>query len=170
MDDYSFDPSGGSDAYSDNPPPAYNSKGQTIYDEDPLLQNPFHNKLPNIEEEEVAPLSSVWPESAPPTIFPSRGISPPSIKQSHLAEDFQHLPKQHVFAPPGKVGIALDTVNGQPVVVKIRRNSPLENMLQPNDIITAVDDDSTGCMTAADVTSMMVKRMDRVRKISFVRR
>ena len=61
-------------------------------------------------------------------------------------------------------------LNGQPVVHKVRSGSPLEKMLQPNDIIMAIDDVDTTCLCAADVTSLMVRRMDRVRKITFVRR
>jgi hypothetical protein len=43
-------------------------------------------------------------------------------------------------------------------------------MLQPNDVIVSIDEEDTSCLSAADVTSMMVKRMDRVRKITYVRR
>ena len=56
------------------------------------------------------------------------------------------------------------------MVHKVRRGSPLENMLQQNDIIVAIDDEDTSCLSAANVTRMMVKRIDRVRKITFVRR
>jgi C-terminal processing protease CtpA/Prc len=85
-------------------------------------------------------------------------------------EELRKLPKQHVFAPPGKIGVAIDVLNGQPIVHKVRKGSPLEKMLQPNDIIMAIDDEDMSCMSAADVTSKMVRTMDRVRKITFVRR
>jgi hypothetical protein len=102
--------------------------------------------------------SPIWPESSPPG------------QQISYTDELRYLPKQHVFAPPGKIGVAIDVLNGQPVVHKVRRGSPLENMLQENDIIVAIDDEDTSCLSAADVTSMMVKRIDRVRKITFVRR
>lgn len=102
--------------------------------------------------------SPIWPESSPPR------------KHIFFSDELRYLPKQHVFAPPGKIGVAIDVLNGQPVVHKVRIGSPLENMLQKNDIIVAIDDEDTGCLSAADVTSMMAKRIDRVRKITFVRR
>ena len=102
--------------------------------------------------------SPIWPESSP------------LGQQISFTDELRYLPKQHIFAPPGKIGVAIDVLNGQPVVHKVRRGSPLENMLQENDIIVAIDDEDTSCLSAADVTSMMVKRIDRVRKITFVRR
>lgn len=77
---------------------------------------------------------------------------------------------QHVYAPPGKVGVAIDVIDGNPVVHKIKRGSPLEGLIQPNDIVVAIDDVDTTWMSAADVTQLMVKRMKFERKITFVRR
>jgi hypothetical protein len=101
------------------------------------------------------------------TIFPAPGaVALPVL----YTEEFTRLPRQHVFAPPGKIGVAIDVVNGQPIVHSVRRGSPLEKMLQPNDIIISIDDEDVSCMSAADVTSKLVRKMDRVRKITFVRR
>ena len=102
--------------------------------------------------------SPIWPESSPPG------------RQLSYSDELQYLPQQHVFAPPGKIGVAIDVDNGQPIVYKVRNGSPLEKMLQRNDVIVAIDDEDTSCLSAADVTEMMVKRIDRVRKITFVRR
>jgi C-terminal processing protease CtpA/Prc len=77
---------------------------------------------------------------------------------------------QHVFAPPGKVGVAIDVVNGNPTVHKIKRGSPLEGLLKPKDLVIAIDDVDTTSMSAADVTHLMVKRMNYRRKITFVRK
>lgn len=125
--------------------------------------------------EETIAFSSVWPQSAPPaSIFPAPGAvassAPPTTSQLSYTEELRRLPRQHVFAPPGKIGVAIDVYNGQPVVHKVRKGSPLENMLRANDVIVAIDEEDTSCRSAADVTSMMVKRMDRVRKITYVRR
>ncbi len=100
----------------------------------------------------------IWPESSPPG------------EQISYTDELRYLPKQHVFAPPGKIGVAIDMRNGQPVVSKVRRGSLLERMLQHNDIIVAIDDEDTSCLSTANVRSMMAKRIDRVRKITFVRR
>jgi len=159
FDDYSFNPLRSNNVYTSEVPP-YNGYRHGL----------IHNH-PN--EEEIA-FSSVWPESAPPTLFPVSGETatrtPPPPPNLSYSNELEKLPKKHVFAPPGKIGVAIDVYNGQPTVHKLRKGSPLENMLQPNDIIMAIDDEDTSCLSAADVTSMMVKRMDRVRKITFVRR
>ncbi|KAL7542170.1 hypothetical protein ACHAXR_011575 [Thalassiosira sp. AJA248-18] len=163
-DDYSFSPFG-SDNNCYNPGQVHPYTG---YKDDP----PIHT-LPSMDEEEIA-FSSVWPESAPPptknTLFPAPGATTEAKAILSYTEELNKLPKQHVFAPPGKIGVAIDVVNGQPVVHKVRNNSPLQNMLRANDIIVAIDDEDASCLSAADVTSLMVKRMDRVRKITFVRR
>jgi len=181
-DDYSFSPLGmismNNDAYKPNNdvPPPYSS-----YRDDPVVV-PINN---NNNEEQIS-FSSVWPtessSSSPPppsTLFPAK-VSPEAMaasaptptkpKELSYTQQLQSLPKQHVFAPPGKIGVAIDVFNGQPVVHKVRKNSPLEKMLRPNDVIVAIDDEDASCLSAADVTSLMVKRMDRVRKITFVRR
>lgn len=77
--------------------------------------------------------------------------------------------RNECYAPPGKLGVAIDTVNGQPVVHRIKEGSPLKGMLQHKDRIVAIDGVDTRNMTAADVTHLMVKGMNRVRKISYVR-
>ena len=75
-----------------------------------------------------------------------------------------------IFAPPGKIGVAIDVIQGHPIVHKIKRGSPVEGLLQPNDMVLAIDDVGTTCMSAADVTHLMVKRMNYQRKITILRR
>lgn len=160
-DDYSFDPLGngnnGSVATSVRPYADYRD-------------NPAHSKS-SVREDEIA-FSDVWPDSAPGanTLFPAPGTTTLAKATLSYTEELNKLPKQHVFAPPGKIGVAVDVYNGQPVVHKVRKDSPLQNMLRPNDIIVAIDDEDTSCLSAADVTKMMCQRMDRVRKITFIRR
>lgn len=73
------------------------------------------------------------------------------------------------FAPPGKLGVAIDTVNGKPVVHRVRDDSPVSGVLRKYDLIIAIDDVNTSSMTAADVTSLMAKRMGANRKITYMR-
>ncbi len=72
-------------------------------------------------------------------------------------------------APPGKLGIAIDTLNGQPVVHRVRDESPLAGVLRRLDVIVAIDDEDTSSMTAAEVTMLMAKKLGQKRKISFLR-
>lgn len=179
VDDYSFNPSGSINGFNtnisfykdnrENPKRTYprylrDEEEEIAFSSVNFMDNPDY-KNPN-DEEIGSPF--VLPELAPPcTIFPDRGAVAAPMSYT---EELRHLPKQHVFAPPGKIGVAIDVLNGQPVVHKVRKGSPLEKMLQPNDVIMAIDDEDMSCMSAADVTSKMVRRMDRVRKITFVRR
>ena len=73
------------------------------------------------------------------------------------------------WAPPGKLGVAIDTVNGKPVVHRVKEGSPLEGILESNDIILGIDDINTTDMSAADVTYLMVKKMKKKRKITFMK-
>ena len=52
----------------------------------------------------------------------------------------------------------------------VKRGSPVEGLLQPNDKVLSIDDVVTSCMSAADVTHLMVKRMNYQRKITVIRR
>jgi hypothetical protein len=163
-DDYSFDPLGDTDGY--NTIMSKNNREDLKHsdrnDEEILfkLDDPYS---PTSTDADNA-FSYVWPHR---TIFPAPGAVATSVSYS---EEIRKLPWQHVFAPPGKIGVAIDVLNGQPVVHKVRKGSPLEKILQPNDVIVAIDDEDMSCMSAADVTSKMVRRMDRVRKITFARR
>ena len=174
LGDYSFDPSSSINGYNTIISPYKNNR------EDPKRKDPIDEEIAFFSENCMDDLnsknpsdvgiafSSFRPGFAPPsTIFPAPGAVAAPMSYT---EELRKLPKQHVFAPPGKIGVAIDVLNGQPVVHKVRKGSPLEKMLQPNDIIMAIDDEDMSCMSAADVTSKMVRTMDRVRKITFVRR
>lgn len=174
LDDYSFDPSSIINGYNTIISPYKNNR------DDPKHKDPMDEEFAFFSENYMDDLNSTNPSDvgiafssfrhgfAPPsTIFPAPGAVAAPMSYT---EELRKLPKQHVFAPPGKIGVAIDVLNGQPIVHKVRKGSPLEKMLQPNDIIMAIDDEDMSCMSAADVTSKMVRTMDRVRKITFVRR
>lgn len=77
--------------------------------------------------------------------------------------------RNELWAPAGKLGVAIDVVNGQPVVHRVRDGSPLEGFLQKGDKVVAIDEVDTSYMSAADVTALMVRRMTKRRKIVYVR-
>jgi len=103
------------------------------------------------------------------TSMPSPLFEPPSSKNSYT-DELESLPRDTIYAPPGKLGVAIDILNGQAVVMKIRKGSPITGMLQEGDILLAIDDVDCTCMTLAEVTFLMVKNMERVRRITYVRR
>jgi len=72
-------------------------------------------------------------------------------------------------APAGKLGVSIDTVDGQPVIHRVKESSPLHGLLGRLDIIVRVDEIDTSSMSAADVTLIMARRMSKERKITFLR-
>lgn len=103
------------------------------------------------------------------TSMPSPLFEPQTSKNSYT-DELASLPHDTIYAPPGKLGVAIDIFNGQAVVMKIRKGSPITGMLQEGDIILAIDGVDCSCMTPAEVTFLMVKNMERVRRITVVRR
>lgn len=73
---------------------------------------------------------------------------------------------REVIAPPGKLGIIIDTTLQGPVVHKVNKNSPLEGILFPGDIITAIDATDTRAMSAAAITALMVQTANQQRRLT----
>ena len=93
-----------------------------------------------------------------------------SSDTSVLETDQLRMAQRRTYeAPPGKLGVAIDSINGQPVVHRIKEGSPLEGVLRRLDRIVGIDDVDTSRMSAADVTYLMVKSMNRPRLITYIR-
>ena len=163
-DDYSFDPLG-TNIQEQRRPSAKEHMQRLVKG---YTDKMGYTDVPLNVEEEVS--FSKWPKVAPAVsspLFPGAPPAPGATSHSHYSLDEEeaidpskllyNLPKQHVYAPPGKVGVAIDIQDGQPVVHKVKKGSPLEGLLQPQDIVVAIDDVDTNCMSAADVTHLMVK-------------
>lgn len=150
-DDYSFDPFG-----TETPPAFYkdNASDTSSYATDNETNDHLRLRKSNgVPKDETVSFMS----------------QPTETNSSLFSENSSTSRKEHIYAPPGKVGVAIDVINGQPTVHKIRSGSPLEGLLQHGDIILSIDDVETSNMSAADVTHLMVRRMNYRRKISFIR-
>ena len=92
-----------------------------------------------------------------------------SIYSKLRAENYDGV-KRHCFAPPGKLGVAIEDgpPGVGPVVHKIKTGSSLEGILKSGDRIVAIDDTDTRELSAADVTAWMVEKMECRRKISYM--
>jgi PDZ domain len=77
-------------------------------------------------------------------------------------------PTKDVLAPPGKLGIVIDTTLDGPVVHKVNPGSALEGKLKSGDIIVAIDGVDTRAMTAASITALMVKTANQRRKLTII--
>ena len=167
-DDYSFDPlcvdngyTGRVAAYhlgvsrmyndSDTPETAWNAAGHGVmrYDGSP---QPQQTAGPGLDDD------CLYSEVPPPM-------------SGRAARSMNGMPRTRItHAPPGKVGVAIDIHrDGTPMVHKIRPGSALEGSLRPGDRIVSIDGVDTTRMCAADVSSLMVRRMNFRRRIEFIR-
>jgi hypothetical protein len=103
-----------------------------------------------------------------------------SVSRSHLAEEREKrrislntLIKQKdtydVFAPPGPIGIVVDTSKVGPAVHSLKSSSPMLGLINAGDLIVALDGEDTRSMTAASLTRLMAKKSrQKERKITLV--
>lgn len=74
-----------------------------------------------------------------------------------------------VFAPPGAIGIVVDTTKHGPAVHALKRNSPMLGLINPGDLIVGLDDEDARGMTAATLTRLMAqKSSQKERKITLL--
>lgn len=64
---------------------------------------------------------------------------------------------RQVHAPPGKLGIVIDTSLEGPIVHKVNENSPLLGKIFQGDIITSINGIDTRAMKASAITTIMVR-------------
>ncbi len=67
------------------------------------------------------------------------------------------------IAPPGKLGVVIDTTRNGPVVHQVKAGSPLENIVFAGDRIIEIDGIDTRGMTASNVTKIMARRVGEPR-------
>jgi hypothetical protein len=74
-----------------------------------------------------------------------------------------------VFAPPGAIGIVVDTTKHGPAVHALKRNSPMLGLINPGDLIVGLDDEDARGMTAATLTRLMASKSNqKERKITLL--
>lgn len=78
----------------------------------------------------------------------------------------------HVFAPPGKLGVVIDTPDdGAPIVHAVKETSVIYGRVQVGDKLVAVDDEDCRAMTAVRVSKLISRKSaNPSRKLTIVRR
>jgi hypothetical protein len=95
----------------------------------------------------------------------SRGMQ----KKSSFGSAIRRAGLYDVFAPPGPIGIVVDTTKDGPAVHSLKPTSPMLGLISPGDLIVGLDDDDTRRMTAATLTRLMAKKANqRERKITLL--
>lgn len=74
-----------------------------------------------------------------------------------------------VFAPPGPIGLVVDTTDDGPAVHSLKNTSPMIGLIAPGDLIVGLDDQDTRGMTAATLTRLMAQKANqKERKITLL--
>lgn len=76
-----------------------------------------------------------------------------------------------VFAPPGKLGVVIDTPDDNaPVVHAVKDTSPIVDQVRVGDKLVAVDDEDVRAMTAIKVSKLISKKSTQeTRKLTIIR-
>jgi membrane-associated protease RseP (regulator of RpoE activity) len=76
-----------------------------------------------------------------------------------------------VFAPPGKLGVVIDTPDdGAPVVHAVKSSSVIADKIRVGDKLVAVDDEDVRSMTAIKVSKLISRKSaNSSRKLSLIR-
>ncbi len=82
------------------------------------------------------------------------------------SEDAPAPPTRVVVAPPGKLGIVIDTTVDGPVVHHVNDVSALKGKIFPGDIIVGIDNVDTKAMSASAITALMVKTANQKRRLT----
>ncbi len=64
-----------------------------------------------------------------------------------------------IIAPPGKLGIIIDTCSEGPIVHSVKPDSPLDGLIFKGDLVIAVDDEDTREWSAHYLTKLMVSTL-----------
>jgi len=77
----------------------------------------------------------------------------------------------HIFAPPGKLGVVIDTPDdGAPVVHAVKDTSVIADRIMVGDKLVAVDDEDVRSMTAIKVSKMISRKgANPSRKLTIIR-
>ena len=74
--------------------------------------------------------------------------------------------KRDVQAPPGKLGIIIDTSSQGPIIHSVKEGSVLEGLVFAGDLIVALDDEDTSDWSAHNLTRLVASKSKCERKIT----
>jgi len=75
---------------------------------------------------------------------------------------------REITAPPGKLGVVLNTSQKGPIVQSVAPGSPLEGMVWPGDVVISIDGMKTSKMSAASLMEYMEKNLFKKRKLTMM--
>ncbi len=109
--------------------------------------------------------------ASPESIVSQKPFSPMNLLDWMKGEEplSRNRKKVNMLAPPGKLGIIIDTCSEGPIVHSIKGGSSLEGLIFKGDLIVAVDDEDTTEWSAHYLTKLVAKKSNMTRKITVLR-
>ncbi len=109
--------------------------------------------------------------ASPESILSKKPFSPLNLLDWMKGEEplSSNRKKVNMLAPPGKLGIIIDTCSEGPIVHNIKDGSALEGLIFKGDLIVAVDDEDTTEWSAHYLTKLVAKKSNLTRKITVLR-
>jgi C-terminal processing protease CtpA/Prc len=74
-----------------------------------------------------------------------------------------------ISAPPGRLGIVIDTTNEGPLVYHVLDDSPLLNKLHPGDFIISMNDVDTRSMSSSQLSDIIRQTSESYRMLTVLR-
>lgn len=95
----------------------------------------------------------------------SASVAPSAVPSEPTARSIGY----DVFAPPGPIGIVVDTISKGCIVHSLKKTSPMQGLINPGDLIVALDDFDVRQMDAASLTKLMAKKsQQKERKFTLI--
>lgn len=69
-----------------------------------------------------------------------------------------------VFAPPGPIGIVVDSTPKGCVVHSLRKTSSMQGLINPGDLIVALDDEDVTALDASELTKLMARKAQQTER------
>ena len=69
-----------------------------------------------------------------------------------------------VFAPPGALGIVVDTTEKGCIVYSLKKSSPMQGLMNRGDLIIGLDNFDVRNMNAASLTKLMAKKSEQAER------
>lgn len=107
--------------------------------------------------------------ASPESILSSLSATGQKVVEWINCKEFTQGNRTEVLAPPGKLGIIIDTCPEGPVVHSIKDNSPLLGLIFTGDMIVAIDDEDTTGWSAHYLTRLVAQKSKVTRKLTVLR-
>ena len=101
--------------------------------------------------------------------YTAYSFSSPTSTAARSYRSFKKDKLFDVYAPPGPLGVIIDTSKEGPLIHSLRKDSQLKDLVNPGDLIVGLDGEDTRHMTAAKLTRKMASKSGETRRITLLK-